>query len=112
MQPREYSMGGGMEGISAHLDVRRPSGEVGKLASGLERMIYRFPEVVERAWEEKGPQLVANYIVNLAGAFNSFYAQEKIAEEGGEYKVLLTEAVANTLKNGLYLLSIKVPSKM
>ena len=78
----------------------------------LEKILYRFPEVALRAWEEKGPQLVAKFLIDLAGSFNSFYAQEKIALEGGEYKVLLTKAAMNTLKNGLYLLGIKVPDKM
>jgi arginyl-tRNA synthetase len=96
------------KGIKANLGVGHLSGEVGEL----ERMVYRFPEVVERAWEEKGPQLVVKFLIDLAGAFNSFYAQEKIAEKGGEYKILLTEATMNTLKNGLYLLGIKVPDKM
>jgi len=48
----------------------------------------------------------------LAGSFNGFYATQKIVEEGGEYKIFLTKAVANTLKNGLHLLGIKIPEKM
>jgi arginyl-tRNA synthetase len=78
----------------------------------LERMIYRFPEIVERAWLEKSPQLVSKFLIDFAGEFNSFYANEKIAEKGGEYKVFLTKAILNVLKNGLYLLGIRTPERM
>jgi len=88
--------------------------EVGHLEKiyGPEKMLYKFPEIVERAWEEKAPQLVSKFLIDLAGEFNSFYAKEKIVEEGGEYRILITEAVANILEKGLYLLGIKVPLKM
>jgi len=78
----------------------------------IEKMIYRFPEVVERAWTEKAPQYITTFLGELAGNFNSFYADERIAEEGGGYKLLITESVKNTLENGLYLLGIEVPDKM
>lgn len=78
----------------------------------IEKMIYRFPEITERAWTLKSPQIITKFLIDLAGSFNSFYATEKIALEGEEYKLLLTESVLNVLRNGLYLLGIKVPVKM
>tara|TARA_B100001971_G_C18267492_1_gene595028 strand:- start:5675 stop:7339 length:1665 start_codon:yes stop_codon:yes gene_type:complete len=78
----------------------------------IERMLYKFPEVILRAWQDKSPQLISKFLIDLAGSFNGFYATQKIVEEGGEYKIFLTKAVANTLKNGLHLLGIKIPEKM
>ncbi len=80
----------------------------------LEKLLYRFPEVVERANKEYEPHYVTTYLTELAGAFNSFYAKEKIVEKSdtAPYKVALTEAFANTIKNGLWLLGIKAPDRM
>jgi arginyl-tRNA synthetase len=79
----------------------------------LEKLLYRFPEVVARAQELYEPHHVTQYLTEIASEFNSFYAQEKIL--GGEYegyKLLLVESVAMTLENGLWLLGIPVPERM
>ena len=81
----------------------------------LERLLYRLPEVVERAAEELQPHYIATFLIELAGAFNSWYANEQIVKVGdpaSPYKVALTEAFAKAMKNGLWLLGIKVPEKM
>ena len=81
----------------------------------LERLLYRFPEVVEKAQKEYAPHHVLTYVTNLAQAFNTFYGQEKIvdqADPASPYKVALTEAFSIVLKNGLYLLGIQAPEKM
>lgn len=81
----------------------------------LERVLYRFPEVVERAGREYAPHHLVTYLTELASLFNSFYAKEKIIDEfdpASPYKVSLTQAVAHTLQNGLHLLGIKVPKRM
>lgn len=81
----------------------------------IERILYRFPEVVEKALEERAPHYVVTYLTELAGSFNTFYAHEKIADSADEYapyKVAVTEAVKTTLKNGLFVLGIKAPEKM
>lgn len=79
----------------------------------LERLIARFPEVVLRGENERAPHHVAQYLTSLASEWNSFYAQERII--GGEYesyKLLVAEAFAMTMKNGLWLLGIPSPQKM
>ena len=81
----------------------------------LERLLYRFPEVVERAGAEYEPHYVTTYLTELAGVFNSWYANGKIIDAGdpaSTYKLALTQAFAITMKNGLGLLGIKVPEKM
>lgn len=81
----------------------------------LEKMLYRFPEIAARAREEYSPHHIASYLIEIAGAFNSFYAKYKIVdaqEESSPYKIALTAAFAVTMKNGLKLLGIEVPEKM
>ncbi|MBU4480309.1 arginine--tRNA ligase [Patescibacteria group bacterium] len=83
--------------------------------SEVEKLLYRFPEVVERAGEEYEPHYIATYLFELAQAFNSYYGNNKIADkedENAPYKVALTEAVAQTIKNGLWLLGIEAPEKL
>lgn len=81
----------------------------------VERIIYRFPEVIEEALQERAPHKVTSYLTELAAAFNTFYAHEKIADRSdtyAPYKLALATAVKQTLKNGLWVLAIKAPDKM
>ncbi len=81
--------------------------------SELERLLYRFPEVVERGVREYEPHHVTTYLTELASAFNSWYAQGRIiGDEYESYKVGLTSAFALTMKNGLAVLGIKAPEAM
>lgn len=90
----------------------------------LERYLYRFPEVVERAGKEYAPHYIVTYLTELASIFNSFYASHRIIDpaparhaslgdaDGSPYKIALTSATYTVLENGLCLLGIKVPEKM
>lgn len=81
----------------------------------VERLVYQFPEVVVAALNERAPHKVTSYLTELAGAFNSFYAKEKIAvsnDEFAPYKVAVAAAVRQTLKNGLWILGISAPERM
>ncbi len=81
----------------------------------LERLLYRFPEVVERAAREYAPHLIATYLIEVSGAFNSFYAERQIvnaADPLSPYKVALTKTFSLIMKNGLWLLGISVPEHM
>lgn len=80
----------------------------------LERFLYRFPEVVEKSGSDYAPHTLVTYLIDLASAFNSFYANEQILDDSdnSNYKLLITQAVGTVLKNGLALLGIKVPERM
>jgi len=83
--------------------------------SPLERLLYRFPEVVSRAGKEYTPHYIAQYLLELASVFNNFYAQNKIIDKDDPtsvYKVALTHAFSIVIANGLNLLGIKVPERM
>lgn len=81
----------------------------------IERLIYQFPEIVLKSQEENAPHHLVTYLTNLAGMFNSFYGQEKIVDPTDDcapYKLALATAVKQTLKNGMYLLGMKVVDRM
>jgi arginyl-tRNA synthetase len=81
----------------------------------IEKLLYRFPEVVKRASEEYEPHYIANYLIELARSFNSFYGNNLIVKKDDKtsaYKVALTFAFSFVIKNGLHLLGISVPERM
>lgn len=83
--------------------------------TNLERLLERFPNVIERAGQEYAPHYIATYLIDLAGEFNSFYAKEKIIDaedKTSPYRLAIALAFVHVITSGLYLLGIKVPSQM
>ncbi len=81
----------------------------------IEKLLYRFPEIVFRSAEEFEPHYVANYLIDIARAFNTYYGNTKIIDKEdltSPYKIALTLAFSLVMKNGLYLLGIKTPERM
>jgi arginyl-tRNA synthetase len=81
----------------------------------LEKLLYRFPVIVKKAETEHAPHRITAYLTELAGEFNSFYAQNKIVDTSSaesSYRLLLTKAFVTVMQNGLYILGIRVPDKM
>ncbi|MEK7088539.1 MAG: arginine--tRNA ligase, partial [Patescibacteria group bacterium] len=83
--------------------------------SDIEKLLYRFTEIVFRSAQEFEPHYIANYLIELARAYNNYYGNTKIIDKDdpmSPYKVALTLAFSLVMKNGLYLLGIKAPEKM
>ncbi|MCX6751519.1 MAG: arginine--tRNA ligase [Candidatus Nomurabacteria bacterium] len=83
--------------------------------SEVEKLLYRFPEIVFKSAQEFEPHYIANYLIELARAFNTYYGNTKIIDKddsASPYKVALTLAFSIVIKNGLYLLGIKAPERM
>lgn len=81
----------------------------------VEKLLYKFPEVIERASTEYEPHYIANYLIEVARAFNSFYGNNMIVskeDKSSAYKIALTYAFSFVMKTGLHLLGIKAPAKM
>ena len=77
------------------------------------RWLTKFPDIVVQAAEQYAPNLICNYLFNLAQKFNFFYSRGRIiGSEKESSRLALTQAVAQVLKNGLDLLGIKAPEKM
>jgi arginyl-tRNA synthetase len=81
--------------------------------SEFEKLLYRFPQVIVEAQEHLEPHRVTTYLTELSGAFNSFYARERIIGGDNErYNLALVRAFQIVMSNGLYLLGIGVPKRM
>ncbi len=81
----------------------------------IEKLLYRFPEVVERGVREYEPHYIANYLIEIARSFNSFYGNNVIVnkeDKNSGYFVALTFAFTFVMKKGLHLLGIESPEKM
>jgi arginyl-tRNA synthetase len=104
----------GIQSENADLDPRDYTRMTDKEIYKIEHFLYRFPEVVMRASQEKSPHYIVSYLMELASSFNGFYANNKIIEAGeeSEYRLGITQAVHSILWNGLYLLGIRVPERM
>lgn len=100
------------------------------------KLLVRFDEVVIEAAEKYSPNMLTNYLFDLAQAFNLFYQKQRILDpmpvilsvnEGSQqedsspsaqndntrtFRLRLTEATGKTLERGLYLLGIQAPEKM
>ncbi|MCR4274749.1 MAG: arginine--tRNA ligase [Candidatus Campbellbacteria bacterium] len=83
--------------------------------SDFERLLVRFPEKVLIALHEYAPQYISQYLTELSGVFNAWYAQEKIVDTQNPhapYKIALTRALSMVLENGLKILGIPTPERM
>ncbi|HTE49172.1 MAG TPA: arginine--tRNA ligase [Candidatus Paceibacterota bacterium] len=81
----------------------------------VEKLLYRFPEVVLRSARGYEPHYIANYLILVARAFNSFYGNTQIVDKKDKtspYKIALTYACAFIMKSGLRLLGINAPAKL
>lgn len=84
--------------------------------SYLIQLLSEFPTVVKQAGEEFSPALIANYEYELVKEFNQFYHDFSILKEENEalkqFRLVLSESVANVIKTGMSLLGIEVPERM
>jgi len=80
----------------------------------VEKLLYRFPEIVERASNEFAPNLLTTYLTEIAGSFNNLYANEQIISDNREsaYLIALTRAFNTVMKNGLTILGIPASERM
>lgn len=92
-------------------DITHPTKE----QTSLEQILGRYPSVVSRAYDEYAPHHIVTYLLNLAGAFNAFYAHNPIAQKDNDdspYNLMITQSFVQIMKNGLTLLGIKTPDRM
>lgn len=77
--------------------------------------LMRFPEVIESAAESRGPQIIANYLRELASSFHAFYNAQPILVPDEELRMArlgLCKATQQVLVNGLELLGVTAPESM
>ena len=77
------------------------------------RSLIRFSEVLVSSAINFSPNLLTNYLFDLAQKYNNFYNQHRII--GGEneiFRLMLTKELGFVLKKGLTILGIDTPVKM
>ena len=122
------SLSGGIGGVILNIEEKE-----------VLRMLYKFPEIVSSAAVTYSPSVVCKYLYELASAFNTFYnkhsilgaakevqsskfkvqsneakglAMKQFSNETTNFRLFLTAATAQVLKNGLYLLGIETLERM
>jgi arginyl-tRNA synthetase len=80
----------------------------------IEKLLYRFPGIVERACLEYSPNYLTTYLTELAASFNNFYAHEQVLDGSPEsdYRLAIVEAFKNVMGNGLSILGIPAPERI
>jgi len=81
----------------------------------LANRLLRFPDALSRAANQYRPNLLADYLFELAQLYSRFYQNVPFlkAEEGlRESRVRLCGLVFRTLKTGLNLLGIETPDRI
>ena len=89
--------------------------QLNKEESLLLRHMIKYPEIVQIAAEQFAPNLLCNYLFELAQHYNLFYQKHQILkadEETKAFRIQLTQAVASILNHGLNLLGIQTVEKM
>jgi arginyl-tRNA synthetase len=79
-------------------------------------MLFKFPEIVAEAARLFSPNLLCNFAYELAQKYNLLYEKLPILNAGKKeqkiFRLALTKATAQILKNSLDLLGIKAPERM
>jgi arginyl-tRNA synthetase len=80
------------------------------------QLLTEFPEVVKEAGNEFNPALIANFLYELVKEYNQFYHDYSILKEENtdlrNFRLVLSFAIAEVIKNGMALLGIEVPERM
>lgn len=87
-----------------------------KLEKDILHKLEQFPAIISQAANELNPSEIANYVFQVAKAFNTFYAEHSVAnaesEEKKQLRLRLSVMTSNVLKSGMQLLGIQVPERM
>lgn len=107
--------------IQTLIEKAKEQGIIAELKSGveiseLEKIMYRFPEVVELAIKEYAPNYIVTYLLEIARSFNSFYGSYKIIDtdnrEVSAHRIAIARSAQIIIKNGLHMLGISAPNRM
>jgi len=79
-------------------------------------ILNEFPETISQAASAHSPAVIANYVYEVAKAFNKFYHEKSIlqAEDDAskQFRLQLSYATAKVIKKAMGLLGIEVPERM
>jgi len=77
------------------------------------RGLIHFSETITESAENYAPNLICNYLFDLAQKYNAFYNKHRIiGSDNQDIRLKLNTGVGQILKNGLGLLGIETPERM
>ncbi len=80
------------------------------------RLLHDFPATVSQAADMHSPAVIANYVYELAGAYNRFYHDITILKEENaparNFRLGLCNLTGNVIRNAMWMLGIDVPERM
>lgn len=78
------------------------------------KLLEAFPVIIEKAYKQLEPSVIAKYAVDLSQAFNKYYGNTHIALEDDQLqaRLALVKAFTITVKESLRLLGIAAPEEM
>jgi arginyl-tRNA synthetase len=78
--------------------------------------LTQFPETIKQAAAAHNPGAIANYVYEIAKAYNKFYHEHSILQAEDElvkqFRLQLSAAAAKVIGKGMNLLGIEVPERM
>jgi arginyl-tRNA synthetase len=78
--------------------------------------LNEFPDTISQAAIAHSPAVIANYVYEVAKAFNKFYHEKSILQAEDEttkqFRLQLSHATAKVIKKAMGLLGIEVPERM
>jgi arginyl-tRNA synthetase len=94
-------------------DMRTDKSITNTEESSVLRSLVRYPEIIKLAAESYSPNLLCNHLFGLAQKYNNFYNKHRIlGEENEGFRLSLSRATGQVLKNGLQILGIQTPERM
>lgn len=78
--------------------------------------LEKYPDAIKEAGREMAPSVIANYVYELARAYNSFYQEIPIFTNDKpdviKFRIILSAQAGKIIKKAMGLLGIQVPDRM
>jgi arginyl-tRNA synthetase len=116
------------------LEIRNLKLEINAEEYSLLRSFVHYPEIISMSAKNYSPNLLCNYLYELSQKYNTFYNKHRILDNVNSgkwtmdsddldqnteqkspvtgFRLALTSATGQILRNGLSLLGIQAPEKM
>lgn len=106
--------------IKFHPEAPQSKFEIGNLMTADEKtlikLFYQYPFILSEAAKNLSPALIANYVYELAKAFNHFYHDHVIVDEKAidvsVFRLKLADVTSSIIHHSMKLLGIEVPERM
>lgn len=103
-------------GVKASAEELTNLSELNPVELNLINILSDYPAKVKEAGEHYSPDIIANYVYDLAKEYNRFYQEIAIFNEEDDlaltFRVALSEKVAEVIRKGMGLLGAAVPDRM